>query len=221
MLSPSVTTGFLLWTLLGLLFAAVPLIVWTRIARTRGAGIAVGAALFAAGALLVAVQHGGVTAIPRADGHLLFAVLTPLLVIVGVRLERAQAGPAPETWERRRSTSVGVLGTQFALTLAGSLLAFLLAGEASVPSAEDVPELPPGLTVVSEGSGCGSSSCARSVTVGSRDGLTAAEIVRRLDRPHETCRANGWLLDRRPLCVGVREANGKVQLYVSLGNLID
>ncbi|CAM5657296.1 MFS transporter [Streptomyces microflavus] len=218
--SPS-ATGFFVWSLLGVLFAAVPLIAWSRIARTRGVGYATASVLFAAGGLLVAIQHGGVPAVPRADAHLLFTVATPLLLVLGVRLEKGQKGHASEAWGRRRSTAVGVLGTQFVLTLAASALYFLMGAGASVPPATVVPDLPPGLIVLSEGSSCGSSSCARSVTVGSRDGLTPAEIVRKLDRPSGwTCRPNGWLLDRRSRCVGVTETNGKVQLNVTLSDLI-
>ncbi|RPK62892.1 hypothetical protein EES43_12930 [Streptomyces sp. ADI96-02] len=219
-LSPEPPVGFIVWSLLGLLFAAVPLIVWSRVARTEGVGLAVGAALLGAGGLLVAVQHGGVDAVPRADAHLLFTLAAPLLVTFGVLLEKGQEGPASEEWSARRGTAVGVLGTQFALTLAGSFLYFLAGSGASVPPAGAVPDLPPGLTVLSEGSGCGSSICSRIVTVGSRDGLSQAEIVRRLDRPRETCRPNGWLLDRRPLCTGVMATGKRVQLYVSLGDLV-
>ncbi|MEU3833292.1 hypothetical protein [Streptomyces microflavus] len=56
--SPS-TTGFFVWSLLGVLFAAVPLIAWSRIARTRGVGYATSAVLFAAGGLLVANRTVG------------------------------------------------------------------------------------------------------------------------------------------------------------------
>ncbi|MEV5617827.1 MFS transporter [Streptomyces bacillaris] len=215
------TTGSLVWPLLGLLFAAVPVLVWARTARTRDRGTAVGAVLAVAGALLVSVQHGWVTGIPRADAHLLFGVTAPLVIWCGVRWERARRGPASEEWERRRSRSVGVLGAYVGLTVVGSLVAFLLAGEANVPPKEAVPALPPGLVALSEDTSCGSSSCARTVTVGSRDGLTNTEIIRRLDHPSGwTCRANGWLLDRRDLCVNVAEVNGEVQLNVSLSDLI-
>ncbi|MET9928915.1 MULTISPECIES: MFS transporter [unclassified Streptomyces] len=221
-LSPSVhVTAPFVWSLLGLLFAAVPLIAWARTARTRTTGLAVGGVLLAAGALLVAVQHGWDAGIPRADAHLLLGVAAPAVIWCGVRLERAQEGPESEEWARRRSRSVGLLGTHFGLTLVGCLLAFLLAGGAAVPPAEHVPDLPPGLTVLSEGSSCGSSSCTRSVTVGSRDGLTNAEIRHRLGHsPSWTCRPNGWLLDRRDRCVGVTEVGGKVQLNVTLSDLI-
>ncbi|WP_018489533.1 MULTISPECIES: hypothetical protein [unclassified Streptomyces] len=211
----------LVWSPLGLLFATVPVLAWARTARTRNGGTAVGAVLAAAGALLVAVQHGWVTGIPRADAHLLFGVTTPLVIWCGVRWERARRGPASEEWERRRSRSAGVLGAYAGLTVVGSLVAFLLAGEANVPPKEAVPALPPGLVALSEDTSCGSSSCARTVIVGSRDGLTNAEIVRRLDHPSGwTCRANGWLLDRRDLCVNVAEVNGEVRLNVSLSDLI-
>ncbi|MEU3971372.1 MFS transporter [Streptomyces bacillaris] len=217
----SLSTGSLAWSLLGLLFAAVPVLVWARTARTRKVGTAVGAVLAVAGGLLVAVQHGWVTGIPRADAHLLLGVTAPLVIWCGVRWERARRGLASEEWERRRSRSAGVLGAYVGLTVIGSLFAFLLAGGADVPPKGAVPALPPGLVALAEDTSCGSSSCARTVTVGSRDGLTNAEIIRALDHPAGwTCRANGWLLDRRKLCVNVAEANGKVQLNVSLSDLV-
>ncbi|MDX3852755.1 hypothetical protein [Streptomyces sp. AK02-01A] len=206
-------------TALGLLFAAVPLIAWGMVARTRVIGSVFGAVLLACAGLLIAVQHGWVPA-HRVDAHALYALGTALLVAFGGSLERRLEGRAPAEWVHRRNGAVGLLGTQIALTLCGCLLYVAVAG-ASVPSARAVPPLPPGLTVLARHSGCGSGNCYRLLEIGSTSRLSREEIVRKLDRPHETCRPNGWLLDRRDLCVGVDDSGDQIRLYVTLSDLMD
>ncbi|WP_299530067.1 MFS transporter [uncultured Streptomyces sp.] len=209
-----------LWTLVGVAYAAVPPIAWWKLTRVRGTGIAVAVPLVAGALLLVAVQHGWVVT-HRADAHLVHAVLAPLVVAGGALLERARVGPFPEEWAPRVNGAIGVLGMQFALTAVLCLLYVVMGSGASVPPSSAVPALPAGLTVVREGESCGSSICSRVVVVGSTEGLSRSEILRRLDRPHETCRPNGRLLDRRPLCVGVRNDGEDVVMYVSLSDLVD
>jgi hypothetical protein len=207
-----------MWFLLGLVFAVVPPLTWGLIARTRQAGPTVGVALAACAGLLVAVQHGWVSA-PRADAHLLHVPVAALLIAFGVGLERHQEGPGGSEWARRRSGVTGLLAAQFALTLCGALL-YALTLSAEVPPERAVPRLPAGLTVLSESSGCGSGNCYRLLEIGSTTGLTGEGIVRALGRPHETCRANGWLIDRRDLCTGVTVEGGRVKLYVTLADLV-
>ncbi|MGW0853823.1 MFS transporter [Streptomyces sp. NPDC002690] len=214
----------LAWTLVGLAYAVLPLLVWWRMARTPLVGTAVAVALAAVGGLLVAVQHLWLTVVPRPDAHLVFAVVAPLIVAAGVVWERSEEGPAPDqdSWTIRRNGAIGVLGTQFALTLVASLLYALVLTGASTPSASAIPVLPAGLTVESQSEGCGSSNCYRLLTIGSESGLSYQEIVRRLGITHEKCRPNGWLLDRRDLCIGLNpnRAN-QVEMYVTLSDLID
>ncbi|MFD6423768.1 hypothetical protein [Streptomyces sp. NPDC060198] len=181
-------------------------------------------ALAAVGGLLVAVQHLWLTEPPRPDAHLVFAAVAPLIVAAGAIWERSQEGPAPDqdTWAARRSGAIGVLGTQFALTLVASLLYALVLTGASTPAASAVPALPAGLTVESQSEGCGSGNCYRLLTIGSENGLSYQEIIRRLGITHEKCRPNGWLLDRRDLCVGLQtDRTDRVVLYVTLSDLID
>lgn len=205
---------------LGLLFAAVPLIAWWRLARTPLMRSVVGSALLAGAGLLVAVQHGWVGA-PRADSHLVHAVGATLVITCGAAWERHQEGPGPEPWTHRRNGAIGLLGTLLAITFCGSLLYTLMMSEASLPSARAVPALPSGLKVVSHSSSCGSGNCYRLLEIGSTTGLSRDEIISRLDRPQETCRPNGWLLDRRDLCIGVDDSDGRVRLYVTLSGLLD
>ncbi|MFF0445633.1 hypothetical protein ACFYT4_04280 [Streptomyces sp. NPDC004609] len=209
-----------MWVALGLLYAAVPLVAWWLLARTRRIGPPVGAVLLTGAVVLVAVQHGWIPTY-RADAHLVYAVCAALLLAVGTTLEGRYAGQGPEVWARRRSKAVGLVGVQLALTVCGSVL-YSLALEASLPPMRAVPPLPPGLTVVGHHSSCGSGSCFRQLEIGSTTGLSREEIIRTLDRPHETCRANGWLLDRRDLCIGVDDSDERrVRIYVSLSNTLD
>ncbi|MFE3017420.1 MFS transporter [Streptomyces sp. NPDC059256] len=208
---------------LGLIFAAVPPIAWWRLARTRLIGWAVAVPLLMGAAVLVAVQHGWVIGL-RADAHLVYAVAGTALIVCGCAWEHHQEGPGSRAWAHRRNGAIGLLGTLLAVTGAGSLLYALLMTEASMPSARAVPPLPAGLTVLSETSSCGSGNCYRLLEIGSTNGLSRDEIVRTLDRPRETCRPNGWLLDRRDLCIGVDDSEdprGRVLLYVTLSNLLD
>ncbi|NYI04668.1 MFS transporter [Allostreptomyces psammosilenae] len=205
---------------LGLLFAAVPLVAWALLARTRVVGSAVGGVLLAGAGWLVAVQQGWIPA-HRADAHAGYAVGAALLVALGGRVERRVSKDGPGRPGRGRGWALGLLCTQLVVTFWGSVLYVLVTTEASVPPARAVPALPPGLTVVTQQSGCGSGNCYRLLEIGSTTGLSHDEIVRALDRPHETCRPNGWLLDRRELCVGVDDSDGRVRLYVSLSNLLD
>lgn len=214
----------LAWTLMGIAYAVLPLLMWWRTARTPLARAAVAVVLAVLGGLLVAVQHLWLTGVPRPDAHLVFAAVAPLVVAAGAVWERSQEGPAPDqdTWTVRRNGAIGVLGTQFAITLVGSVLYVLVLTGASLPPASAAPALPTGLTVESQSKGCGSGNCYRLLTIGSENGLSHQEIVRRLGIPHEKCRPNGWLLDRRDLCVGLDEdRTDRVVMYVTLSDLID
>ncbi|MGP3635851.1 hypothetical protein ACTU45_21220 [Streptomyces sp. 24-1644] len=202
-------------TILGILFAVAPAVVWMTIARTRATGLAIGGALLAGAGALVSVQQGWIGA-PRPDAHLVFTVLAPLLIACGAGLEGRHEDSPPPEWIPRRNGAIGFLGTQFALTLVVGLLYSLMLTEGSdAPPARAVPPLPAGITVVSEGTNCGSGGCYRLVAVDSEDGLTRPEIIRRLDLQQETCRSSGWLLDWRDVCVGARDNGTNVVIYAS------
>ncbi|MEU5506756.1 hypothetical protein [Streptomyces fungicidicus] len=202
---------------LGILFAVAPAVVWMTIARTRAVGFAIGGTLLAGAGLLISVQQGWIDA-PRPDAHLMFTALAPLLIACGVGLEgRHESSPPPE-WVSRRNGAIGFLGTQFALTLAVGLLYALLISEGSdPPPSKALPALPPGISMVNEGTSCGSGGCWRAATVTSEDGLSRPEIIRELGLQQESCRSSGWLLDWRDVCVGASDNGENVTIYASWG----
>ncbi|MFJ8887865.1 hypothetical protein ACIRJR_31295 [Streptomyces sp. NPDC102402] len=204
-------------TILGILFAVAPAVVWMAIARTRPVGLAVGGALLAGAGLLISVQQGWTDA-PRPDAHLVFTALAPLLIACGAGLEGRHEDSPPPEWIPRRNGAIGFLGMQFALTLAVGLLYAMMLGEGSdAPSSRALPSLPPGITMVDEGTGCGSGGCSRIATVTSEDGLSRPGIIRELGLQQESCRSSGWLLDWRDVCVGARDNGRNVTVYARWG----
>ncbi|MFI7316775.1 hypothetical protein [Streptomyces venezuelae] len=202
---------------LGILFAVAPAVVWTTIARTRPVGFAIGGTLLAGAGLLISTQQGWIDA-PRPDAHLVFIALALGLIACGARLEgRHENSPTPE-WIARRKGAIGFLGMQFSLTLVvGLLYALLISDGSEAPPSKALPSLPPGISLVKEGTSCGSGGCWRVATVTSRDGLSSPEIIRELGLQQESCRSNGWLLDRRDLCVEARDNGENVTIYAGLG----
>ncbi|MFD6247653.1 hypothetical protein [Streptomyces roseolus] len=204
-------------TALGMLFAVAPAVVWTTIARTRPVGFAVGGMLLAGAGLLIGVQQGRLDA-PGPDAHLVFTALAPLIIACGAGLEGRHENPPSPHWTSRRNGAIGFLGTQFALTVAAGLLYALLISDGSeAPPSKALPSLPPGISLVDEGVSCGSGGCWRVATVTSEDGLSRPEIIRVLGLQRESCRTNGWLLDRRDLCVGATDNGKNVTLHAGLG----
>ncbi|MEU8763929.1 hypothetical protein [Streptomyces sp. NPDC048659] len=204
-------------TALGILFAVAPAAVWATLARTRAVGLAIGATLLAGAGLLISVQQTWISA-PRPDAHLLFTILAPLLVACGAGLEGRREGTPPPKWISLRNGAIGILGTQFGLTLVVGLLYALLISEGSdAPPSKALPTMPPGISMTSEGIGCGSGGCWRLATVASEDGLSRPEIIRTLGLQRERCRANGWLLDWRDVCVGARDNGENVTIYAGWG----
>ncbi|WP_069174102.1 hypothetical protein [Streptomyces griseus] len=204
-------------TVLGILFAVAPTVVWTTIARTRPVGFAIGGMLLAGAGLLISVQQGWIDA-PRPDAHLVFTALAPLLIACGAGLESRHGNSPPPEWIPRRNGAIGFLGTQFALTLVVGLLYALLISEGSdAPPSKALPSLPPGISMADEGISCGSGGCWRAATVTSGDGLSRPEIIRKLGLQQESCRPSGWLLDWRDVCVGAEDNGEKVTVYASWG----
>ncbi|WP_326579450.1 hypothetical protein OG889_18935 [Streptomyces sp. NBC_00481] len=203
--------------ILGILFAVAPAVVWMTIARTRPVGFAIGGTLLAGASLLISVQQSWIDA-PRPDVHLVFTALAPLLIACGAGLEGRHENSPPPKWISRRNGAIGFLGMQFALTLAVGLLYALMISEGSdAPSSKALPSMPPGITMVDEGTSCGSGGCWRAATVISEDGLSRPEIIRKLGLQQENCRSSGWLLDWRDVCVGARENGENVTIYASWG----
>lgn len=204
-------------TILGILFAVAPTVVWVTIARTRSVGFAIGGALLTGAGLLISVQQGWINA-PRPDAHLVFTALAPLLIACGAGLEGRHEDSPPPEWIPRRNGAIGFLGTQFALTLVVGLLYALMISEGSdAPSSKALPSLPPGITMIDEGTSCGSGGCWRAATVTSKDGLSHPEIIRELGLQQESCHSNGWLLDWRDVCIGARDNGENVIIYANWG----
>ncbi|MEU9095982.1 hypothetical protein ACIOEW_22515 [Streptomyces sp. NPDC087901] len=202
---------------LGILFAVAPAVVWMTIARTRPVGFAIGGMLLAGASLLISVQQGWIDA-PRPDAHLVFTALAPLLIACGARLEGRHESSPPPQWTSRRNGAIGFLGVQFALTLVVGLLYALMISEGSdAPPSKALPSLPPGISMVDEGTSCGSGGCWRVATVSGEDGMSRPEIIRELGLQQESCRSSGWLLDWRDVCVGARDNGRNVTVYASWG----
>ncbi|MFI8860949.1 hypothetical protein ACIGW5_30905, partial [Streptomyces prasinus] len=152
------------------------------------------------------------------DAHLVFTALAPLLIACGAGLEGRHENTPPPQWTSRRKGAIGFLGTQFALTLVVGLLYALMISEGSdAPPSKALPSLPPGISMVNEGTSCGSGGCWRAATVTSEDGLSRPEIIRELGLQQESCRSSGWLLDWRDVCVGARDNGENVTIYASWG----
>ncbi|MFE4634848.1 hypothetical protein ACFRJ1_15935 [Streptomyces sp. NPDC056773] len=204
-------------TILGILFAVVPLTVWGTIARTRSVGFVIGGALLIGAGLLICVQQSWIDA-PRPDAHLLFTVLAPLLIACGAGLEGRHEYSPPQAWIPRRNAAIGFLGMQFGLTLVVGLLYALMLGEGTdAPPSKTLPSLPPGISLVDEGISCGSGGCARVATVTGEGGLSRPEIIRELGLRQEKCHPSGWLLDWRDVCVGARDNGENVSIYARWG----
>ncbi|MFF9147261.1 hypothetical protein ACF1BN_20635 [Streptomyces sp. NPDC014861] len=204
-------------TALGILFAVAPTVVWGTIARTRAVGFAVGGMLLAGASLLIGVQQGWLDA-PRPDAHLVFTALAPLLIACGAGLEGRHENSPSRQWRSRRKGATGFLGTQFGLTLvAGLPYALLISDGSEAPPSKALPSLPPGLSLVDEDVSCASGGCWRVATVASEDGLSRPEIIRRLGLQQKSCRTNGWLLDRRDLCVGATDDGRNVTITAGVG----
>ncbi|MFJ4467516.1 hypothetical protein ACIP2X_08505 [Streptomyces sp. NPDC089424] len=202
---------------LGILFAVAPVVVWMTIARTRPVGFAIGGTLLAGAVLLISVQQSWIHA-PRPDAHLLFAALAPLVIACGAGLEGRNENLRSPEWTSRRNGAIGFLGMQFALTLVVGLLYALMLSEGSdAPPSKALPSLPPGISMVDEGIGCGSGGCWRAARVTSGEGLSRSEIIRELGLQQESCRSSGWLLDWRDVCVGARDNDTNVTIYARWG----
>ncbi|MER5896382.1 hypothetical protein [Streptomyces sp. NPDC001876] len=205
-------------TILGILFAVAPAVVWKTIARTRPVGFAIGGALLAVAGLLICVQQGWIDA-PRLDVHLLFTALASLLIACGAGLEGRHENCPPPEWISRRNGAIGFLGMQFSLTLVVGILYALMISEGSdAPSSRALPSLPPGITIDEEGTSCGSGGCWRVAKVTSEDGLSRPEIIRELGLQQESCHSSGWLLDWRDVCVGARDNGESVTIYAGWGS---
>ncbi len=80
--------------------------------------------------------------------------------------------------------------------------------EAAIPPASAIPE---GVTVVTDGRGCGSGGCWRDLRLRPDEGQSADELAA-LGLERERCTALSWL-DRRRVCTGGDVVGDEVRLY--------
>ncbi|MEV7599464.1 hypothetical protein AB0O91_19005 [Kitasatospora sp. NPDC089797] len=209
-----------MWAVLGVLFALLPLVHWLLRARATPFRLPLAGALLLWLALVLAVALDLLRPRNEAELYLLYTPLAELAVLLGLWLERRIAGPRaerPSGWSRAAGIA---FHAQLALVLCLTpLLALLFFHEADVPSAQALPEPPPGYTALGSGQDCGNGSgatCWRTLYLAAPPGVPTAEAAARL-RPRQRCEANGWLLDRRELCTEVSTDDTTIVYRVLLG----
>ncbi|MFE4971554.1 hypothetical protein ACFRAR_05490 [Kitasatospora sp. NPDC056651] len=212
--------GIVLWAVVGVLFALLPLVHWLLRARSAPLRAAVAAALVLWLALTLVVAFDQLQVRSEAELYLLYTPLAELLVLAGLWLDRRLAGPRtgrPAGWPRAAGIAFRVqLGLVLVLTPLAVLVAF---HEADLPAPKAVPKPPPGYTVLHTGEDCGNGSganCWRTLYLAGPPGVPTEEAADRLG-PRRRCEANGWLLDRRDLCTEVSTEGATIVYRVLLG----
>ncbi|MFF2545394.1 hypothetical protein ACFVUY_22880 [Kitasatospora sp. NPDC058063] len=213
----------MVWAVVGVLFALLPLVHWVLRARSTPLRVPVAAVLLLWLALVLAVASDLLQVRSEAELYLLYTPLAELAVLVGLWLERGIAGSRagrPVGWSR----AVGIaFHGQLALVLTATpLLALVFFHEADVPSAKAVPQPPPGYTTIGTGQGCGnghSATCWRTFYLAGPPDVPTAQAADGL-RPRQRCEANGWLIDRRELCTEVSTDGATIVYRVLLGGAL-
>jgi hypothetical protein len=215
---------------LELLFALTPLACWLAMARTRAVGVPVGLALAGYAALVLCVRHGWLASRAHAEVYVGHAPVALLLITAGALVERRLRGPRPKRiYGSRTGGAWIVLGAYLAFfgLAASPLYVCFYLQDSFTPATTDVLPLPPGLSVTTQDSACGTNECGVGMTIGSSSGLSPDEIAARLrtglTHDHgwrfgpddEACRPNGWLLDTRSRCVTVSVHDGTVDLLLN------
>ncbi|MFF4381189.1 hypothetical protein [Kitasatospora sp. NPDC001547] len=208
-----------LWAVVGVLFALLPLAHWLLRARPTPLRAPVAAVLVLWLGLVLAVASDLLHPRSEAELYLLYTPLAELAVLLGLRLERRIAGPGtdrPTGWSR--AAGIAFHG-QLALVLTATpLLALAAFHEADLPSAKALPQPPPGYTLLDTDKGCGNgsgASCWRTLYLTGPPDVPTAEAADRL-RPRQRCETNGWLIDRRDLCTQVSTDGAAIVYRVHL-----
>ncbi|GAA1250361.1 hypothetical protein GCM10009665_46320 [Kitasatospora nipponensis] len=220
---------------LPVLFLVTPLLCWGMLLRTPLVGTVVGCLLAAEATGLLCVETGWTATRAVAEVEVAYAPVAAAVLVTGAVVERVRRGPRPRRVFGGRWHAGTIL---FAVYLLATLLVatpvYLTIGvtEAFTPSSDAVLPLPPGLSVLHDDPGpCGSGTCERVLVVGSPSGLSGAEIDARLragltgrhgwqlDPAGTGCRRNGWLLDRRPLCVSLWVQDRQVLVELEGGDV--
>ena len=216
-----------------------PLVCWALAARTARVGWIVGTVLALCVVAEIALAKDWILVGARITLLLAFALATVTALVAGIVVERRQAGVR----KLRSAGARGALGLLLSGLycviglIAIPLVAVLVAINgpvASAPSGRQVLPLPAGLVIAgNHDEGCGSGSrttCSREIQVRSTTGLPDVAVDRQL-REHLTrtdgwqlapdatgswggCRAEGWLLDRHQVCVGVQNDQSRVIVLV-------
>ncbi|MFD4659833.1 hypothetical protein ACFWP2_29870 [Kitasatospora sp. NPDC058444] len=210
----------MVWAVVGVLFALLPLVHWVLRARSTPLRVSVAAVLLLWLALVLALALDLLQLRSEAELYLLYTPLAELAVLVGLWLERQIADPRTERpggWSR----AVGIaFHSQLALVLTATpLLALVFFHEADLPSAKAVPQPPPGYTTVGTGQSCGNghgATCWRTLYLTGPPDVPTAQAADRL-RPRQRCETNGWLIDRRELCTDVSTDGATIVYRVVLG----
>ncbi|MFE4515970.1 hypothetical protein ACFRMQ_17465 [Kitasatospora sp. NPDC056783] len=212
--------GIVLWAVVGVLFALLPLAHWLLRARTGPLRASVAAALALWLGLVLVVAFDRLQLRSEGELYLLYTPLAELLVLAGLWLDRRLAGPRaerPAGWPRVAGIAFRV---QLTLVLVLTPLAVLVAfHEVDLPAVKALPKPPPGYTVLDTREGCGNGSgvvCTRTLYLAGPPDVPTEEAADRLG-PRRRCEANGWLLDRRDLCTEVSTDGATIVYRVLLG----
>lgn len=213
----------MVWAVVGVLFALLPLVHWALRARSTPLRVPVAVVLLLWLALVFAVALDLLQLRSEAELYLLYTPTAELLVLVGLWLERRIVGPRTERpggWSR----AVGIaFHGQLALVLTATpLLALVFFHEADLPSATAVPQPPPGYTTVGTGQDCGNghgATCWRTLYLAGPPDVPTERAADRL-RPRQRCETNGWLIDRRELCTEVSTDGATIVYRVLLGGAL-
>ncbi|MFD8597284.1 hypothetical protein ACFV1L_20000 [Kitasatospora sp. NPDC059646] len=212
--------GIVVWAVVGVLFALLPVAHWLLRARSTPLRASVAAALLLWLALVVAVAFDRLHPRSEFELYLLYTPVAELAVLAGLWLDRRIAGPRterPTGW--LRAAGVAFHGQLVLVLTATPLLALVAFHEAQLPSARAVPAPPPGYTVLDTGMDCGNghgATCWRTLYLAGPPDVPTAAAAARL-RPRQRCEANGWLLDRRDLCTEVSTDGATIVYRVVLG----
>ncbi|WP_406210463.1 hypothetical protein OH807_40755 [Kitasatospora sp. NBC_01560] len=207
---------------LTLLYAALPTLCWTLIARTRAVGIPVGLVLLAGTTVLTGHSLGLWNFRGAPELYLEYVLLGGALVLGAVLAERRLlGGPRPKPRPLRVSVATVLLNVQVGLVASLTpLIALVIFGNEGAPYGPP-PSLPAGYSLSRQpGEGCGSSVCTAVWDVHGGPDLSADEKVRQLSAAVRGCGPSGWLLDRRARCVSVSHVEGRIQLNISTSDAV-
>lgn len=214
-----------------LLFALMPLACWLALARTPVVGTLVGLLLTGCAVLVTGVHEDWFTTRAKAEVYVGLAPAALLLIAAGALAERGLRGPRAKRVYSGRSGGAWVALVAYLVFfgLLGTPVYLMFTHDSFVPSTDEVLPLPSGLTLLSKDDNgvCGSGTCSSGVEVGSPSGLSGDEIAGRLrttltndrgwhlDRDNSGCRPNGWLLDRRRLCLSLTVHDRSVDVLLA------